>query len=342
MSNKKNFPLIDEFSSWQRTRELSPISIETYNIKLRKYAAWLEAQQIQILEVTAKDLDIYFQYLLIKDRLASSTRASYYTAIKIFYDYLEGNAYIEENPTAGVKPPRKERTYPGCLTNDEITLMLHAPDRKTDIGRRDMALLALLTATGVRVSALCNLRLEDIKLEEISIPARCPRCEQVDYTGRSRLPAKKQQIHIITLKEKGKKSWTIPVSEKAILYLNLYLNEREHGKDSPIVFVSSQTSQVRPLTRQAIWALVRKYARRAGITARVTPHSFRYAVITWLLDCGVDSMTVRDFVGHNFQATTELYKNRTHRALIYAGAHAERNLLAAIETPLDAVLNKRV
>ena len=115
---------------------------------------------------------------------------------------------------------------------------MYAPGLKTEKGKRDTAIMAVLMSAGNRTSALVNLKVSDIRGERVRIPPKCHHCGQTDYTGRSRLKGREEEMVLIDLKEKGGKSWSVPLHRKAAFYLNQYLVQREHGKNSDIVFPS--------------------------------------------------------------------------------------------------------
>lgn len=328
------------FCRWLEHAEKMPKTIRNYQSKVQKFLEYLERHGIDPFNVSNEKVDLYLQFLLIKKKQKASSRNLALAGIKLFYDYFVSKGLIDKNPCAGVKGPKREKRRMGSLTNDEIQLMIHAPDLSTEIGMRDTALLCVLTAVGSRVSALTKLRTGDIRVETVTIPPRCYHCNQVDYSGASRMRAQKKQMAILTIREKGGKEWPIPLNDKAAYYLNQYLIHREHGKDSDILFPGYRSKVVKAISRHGILQVVKKHAEQAGIKGNVTPHSFRRAAITWLLDCGVDQMVVKNFFGHAALTTTEMYRNVTHRSFVFAGAAAERNLLEAIETPMDRVIDK--
>lgn len=337
MENKE---YVSAFCRWLEHNEKMPKTIRNYESKVVKFLEYLKRHGIDLFNLSNEKVDLYLQYLLLKKKQAASSRSLALTGIKLFYDYLESRGLVDKNPTMGVKGPKREKRRMGSLTNDEVQLMIYAPGLDTELGMRDTALMCVLTAVGSRVSALTKLRTGDIRVETVTIPPRCYHCGQVDYSGASRMRAQKKQMAILTIKEKGGKEWPIPLNEKAAYYLNQYLIHREHAKDSDILFPQYRSKVVKAISRHGILQVVKKHAQRAGIKSNVTPHSFRRAAITWLLDCGVDQMVVKNFFGHAALTTTEMYRNVTHRSFVFAGAAAERNLLEAIETPMDKVIGR--
>lgn len=336
--------LIDSFCRQLEWEDLSPRTVKSYRDKVEQFARYLKEKDKGLLSVDGEGANIYFHFLLIKKLHTANTRYSSYCALKRFYDFLVSKGEVKSNPVDGVPVPKRERRPKGSLTLDDAQRMMYAPDRKTEKGKRDTAILAILMSAGNRTSALVNLRVGDIRGEKVKIPPRCHHCGQTDYSGKSRLRGREEEMVLITLKEKGGKSWSVPIHKKAAFYLNQYLVQREHGKNSDIVFPSlrgrKDPDKVKPITRHGIYGLIKKYALEVGIKGNVSPHSFRHLVVTWLLDCGVDEMLTKNFVGHANLKTTDGYRGVSHRAFMYSGMAHEKSILDAIETPMDSILNR--
>lgn len=332
--------LVAGFRLWLEKRERGVKTIKAYLDKVERFSKYLDTHSLGFKDLTAEKVDQYMYFLLAKEKLSAGTRSQTFYALKQFFSYMVKRGELAVNPFDGATRVRKEKRVKGCLTNDEITKMIHAPDLKAEIGIRDTAILAMLTALGTRATALCGLRVGDIKVEEVTIPPKCRHCGQVDYAGQSRLKGSKKPIVIIRVREKGKKEWDIPISDKAAFYLQHYLINRKHNKDSDIVFLCYRRKEPKAINRHGLYDLVRKYAKLAGVNGRVTPHAFRRAAVTWLLDTGVDPIVVKNFFGHESLETTELYRNTTHRSFMWAGVAGEKSLLEAIETPMDALVER--
>jgi len=335
---------IDGFCGWMRRREVAERTLDSYRFKAAAYCRFLAGRGKQADDAVREDVALYLDMLLIKKRLASNTRRLHYMALKQFYDYMISQGMVADNYLEEINPPKKERRKKGALTNDQIQMMIYAPGMKTEIGMRDTALLCMLTALVVRVSALCKLKVSDIRMEELEIPPKCQHCGQIDYSGRSRLRGKKEKMMIVTVHEKGGKFRDIPLHEKAAFFLNQYLVHREHGAESDILFPSYKAkrskSDVVPITRHGVLGVIRRYANEVGISWKVSPHSFRHAAITWLLDCGIDPQTVQNLVGHSSLETTSIYRNVSHRSFVWSGATREKSLLEAIDTPLEDMFGR--
>lgn len=339
-AEEKNKDLLDGFKRWMEAQEASSRTVKSYREKARKLLVYLRRHKVELAAVDSSAVDLYMQYLLINKKQARNTRAQTRYALKRFFAYLVERGEASANPVDKSKPIKKEKRVAGSLTNEEITLMIHAPGVDTELGLRDTAIIAMLASVGARATALCNLRMGDIRIEEVRIPPRCTHCGQVDYSGGSKLRGRKKKIPIVKLREKGGKEWDVPLNDKAAFYLNQYLVQRVHGRDSDVIFPRYRRQPIAPITRHGLRELIRKYAARAGVKGSVSPHSFRRAVITWLMDCGVDEMVVKNFVGHAWLSTTEIYRAVTHRSFAWAGVAEEKSLLEAIETPMDGLMDR--
>lgn len=336
--------LINGFCRQLERDELRVRTVKSYRAKVEQFSKYLEGRGKGLTAVDGEEASVYFHWLLIKKLQSANTRYSSWIGLKRFYDFLVERGEMTSNPILSVKPPKKERRPKGSLTIDDAQRMMYAPGLKTEKGKRDTAIMAVLMAAGNRTSSLVNLRVGDLRSERVRIPPKCHHCGQTDYSGQSRLRGREEDMAFIDLKEKGGKSWSVPLHKKAAFYLNQYLVQREHGKNSDIVFPSLRGKRdpddVKPISRHGIYALIKKYAQEAGIKGDVSPHSFRHLVITWLLDCGVDEMLTKNFVGHSKLTTTEGYRGITHRAFTQAGMADEKSILDAIETPMDDILNR--
>ena len=201
-----------------------------------------------------------------------------------------------ENPAADLSSPKIEKKLPRVLTTAEVDLLLEQPDLQQVGGLRDKAMLEVIYATGVRVSELISLNTLDINLE-----AGFLRC-----TG------------------KGSKERIIPLGSVAVHHLNTYLKAgrpklvRERSETA--LFLNLQGKR---LTRQGFWKILKKYARQAGITKEITPHTIRHSFATHLLENGADLRSVQEMLGHADISTTQIYTQVTQRRLrdIYNKTH---------------------
>jgi len=218
------------------------------------------------------------------------------SAVRSFVRFLCAEREIDRNPLSTLESAAPDRRLPKSLEVDEVSRLLNAPDVREDLGLRDKAMLETLYATGLRVSELVNLRVDDIKGNGGFV--RC--------IG------------------KGDKERVIPLGEIAASYIRAYLErvrDRLAGNtQSEYLFL---TKQGKPMTRVMFWKIIRKYAAQAGINREVTPHMLRHSFATHLIERGADLRSVQEMLGHASIATTQIYTHvsRDHLREVYAESH---------------------
>lgn len=277
-------------------RGLAANTIASYGRDLAQLAEFLAERGI------TSPMDIDEQCIIaFLDRLRShgyeaASVARKISAVRCFVRFLCAEKEIDRNPLSTLESAGLNRRLPKSLEVDEVSRLLNAPDVSDDLGLRDKAMLETLYATGLRVSELVNLRIEDVK-----IAAGFVRC-----VG------------------KGNKERVIPLGEIAASYIRAYL-ERVRGRlagsmRSEYLFL---TKQGKPMTRVMFWKIIRKYATQAGITSEVTPHVLRHSFATHLLERGADLRSVQEMLGHASIATTQIYTHvsRDHLREVYAESH---------------------
>jgi site-specific recombinase XerD len=234
----------------------------------------------------------------IQENYSRPTVARKISAIRSFYRYLRREQLIEEDPSKMVRGPKLARRLPACLDREEVTCLLSMPD-DSSLGVRDRALMEVLYASGMRVSELCGLRIQDYN----------PAAREMRVSG------------------KGAKQRIVLLNESAHGWLERYLTEhwsrlaggRDAQSDQPL-FVSRQASR---LSSRSVHRIVLKYAKSAGINKPITPHTLRHTFATHLLEGGADLRVVQDLLGHTTISTTQIY---THVSLdrlrrIYMSSH---------------------
>lgn len=236
----------------------------------------------------------YVEYLNGSGFAAATVSRSVASA-KAFFHYCFNEGLIDKDPTGGVKAPKIEKKIPEILTMDEVTKLLEQPSGDTPKEIRDKAMLELLYATGIRVTELMNLKIEDVNM----------------------------QMCCITCKS-GNKERLIPFGKEAKIALNKYLTV---GRDamvddttSTILFANCSGQQ---MSRQGFWKLIKYYAKKAGITADITPHTLRHSFAAHLVENGADLRSVQEMLGHSDISTTQIYASMNHNKIreVYAKAH---------------------
>lgn len=283
-------------------RGLSKNTLDSYARDLNKLAAFAEENGI----VEVKDLDFGvvsgWLWSLADQRLSPRSAARHLSALRGLVRYLAREGRLAADPTHLARSPRFGRRLPRTLSEEEVLRLIATPDISKLRGLRDRSMLSLVYAAGLRVSELIGLELGDIDLER----------------------------GLLAAFGKGKKRRLVPIGRVALDHLEAYLNayqEQQRGKRSPRASPNSNSSVVfrsprgGPLTRQAFWKIVRRYARAAGIAGAIHPHQLRHSFATHLLVHGADLRSVQALLGHKDVSTTEIYTHvsqehvrRTHRA----------------------------
>jgi integrase/recombinase XerD len=221
-----------------------------------------------------------FVYALKDLGLAPSTIRRQISAIRTYYKFLVGEGLATRDPSERIESPKLGRTLPSVLTVAEVERLLAAPNTDEPLAIRDRALLEFAYATGARVSEVVALRLQDVMYED----------------GLARLFGK------------GSKQRLIPVGRRALGAVALYAREIrpsfDHGHGKGFVFLNARGTR---LSRVGAWAIIKRAARTAGITKRVTPHTLRHTFATHLLRGGADLRAVQEMLGHADLSTTQLY-----------------------------------
>jgi len=276
-------------------RGLAENSLEAYRRDLARYLAYLAASGH---EATALPRPAVPRYLLHLREAGLSPRsvARHLSAIRQFHRFLVREQRSAEDPTAHLDSPKPWRRLPAVLGIDEVDRLLAAALPATPQGLRDLAMLELMYASGLRVSELVGLRLADLDLG----------------TG------------IVRVLGKGDKERLVPVGDTAAARLRAYLAEGRPRlavrRVTPFLFVARHGGR---LTRQAFWRLIKRQAESAGILKPVTPHTLRHSFATHLLERGADLRAVQLMLGHSDIGTTQIYTHvtRAHLKAIYDKHH---------------------
>jgi integrase/recombinase XerD len=228
--------------------------------------------------------------------LSARSIARLISTLRGFYAWAVERRHVRRDPTAHLSAPRAARKLPRYLTPEEVTALLDAPDRASPRGMRDAAMLELLYATGLRVSELTGLRLEDLRLDAA----------------------------YVTTMGKGSKERVVPMGAEACDRLREYLGGARAGlaqeRRTPFVFLSARGAR---LTRQGFWKILRSYGRQAGIRSALSPHVLRHSFATHLLEHGADLRSVQMMLGHSDISTTQIYThvNRERLKSLYKDFH---------------------
>jgi integrase/recombinase XerD len=288
-------PLIDAFCDQLWLRDgLAPASLASYRRDLTAFRAWLAKRNTALLDARRADCDAWLADQFRAHAKATSI-ARRLSALRRFYRLQLEQGAVREDPTLRVTAPRKPRRLPKFLSERQVEALLAAPDVATPLGLRDRAMLETLYATGLRVSELVGLTHAQVALSS----------------------------GVVRVLGKGSKERLVPLGEEAIAWLTRYLEKSRPqlagGKRGDHVFLTARHG---PLTRQAFWGLVKRYAPRAGIPqANLSPHVLRHAFATHLLNHGADLRVVQLLLGHADITTTTIYTHVARERLKQLHAH---------------------
>ncbi|MDD3368987.1 MAG: site-specific tyrosine recombinase XerD [Lachnospiraceae bacterium] len=287
---------IDTFISYLHNVKKTSTNTElSYHRDLMKVCHFMKEQGItDIHKVTAESLETYISSLEAKNFAAASISRNI-ASIKAFYHYLYKEDMIEADVSEELKAPKIEKKIPEIMTQDEVVRLLDQPTGDTPKEIRDKAMLELLYATGIRVTELINLQVKDVNL----------------------------QMNFILCVDANKER-VIPFGNAARTALIRYM---EYGREAMIddkketVLFTNCSGQ--PMSRQGFWKLIKYYAKKANITADITPHTLRHSFAAHLVENGADLRSVQEMLGHSDISTTQIYAtlNHNHIREVYAKAH---------------------
>ncbi len=273
---------------------LSANTLEAYRRDLAAYREFFEKQKLKDWSKVRREHIMQFLMQEKRRGLEAPSIARRLVAVKVFHRFLVAEKHLAEDITSVLETPKLWKKLPHVLTRPEMEAILKAPDTKKAAGIRDRALLECLYATGTRVSEMVGLKLSDVNLENGFL--RC--------LG------------------KGGKERIVPIGKQAISACREYL-EKVRAKLKPKTEHFFTGKRKGGLTRQFLWQLVKKYARQAGITKPLTPHTFRHSFATHLLEGGADLRIVQELLGHSDISTTQIYTHvsRDHLKSVHARFH---------------------
>lgn len=273
-------PIIEQFldSLWQE-HGLSDNTITSYRLDLEQFLAWLPEPKA-FLRVDNIDLQQFLGERL-QQGYKSSSSARMLSCLRKFFRYLYVENYRTDEPTAALESPRKPIRLPKSLSEDQVLNLLDCPNILDPIELRDKAMLELLYATGLRVTELVSLTLDNLSLRQ----------------------------GVVRIIGKGDKERLVPIGEEANYWVTEFFQYGRmvllHNEQSDIVFPSKRG---RHMTRQTFWHRVKHYALLSGIdTDKLSPHVLRHAFATHLVNHGADLRVVQMLLGHSDLSTTQIY-----------------------------------
>ena len=289
---EKKIKLFLEFL--QKDKKLSNNTLQSYKRDITQYESYINEENLQYLKVTKDDIKKYLENLKNIGK-KTSTISRNLASIRSFYQYLVRTKKIKEDPTEGIQSPKVEKRVPSVLSSKEVELLLEQPKAVDLKGTRDKAMLEFAYATGLRVTEIINLNLEDVNLKEGYVS-----CTNANKQRNIPLGA----ISINALKEYIKKArpYLIKSEDEKSLFVNI------NGKR---------------LTRQGFWKIVKFYKEQAHIDKDITPHVLRHSFATHLLQNGADLKAIQVMLGHSDISSTQVYMQFQDEGLksIYKKAH---------------------
>lgn len=275
---------------------LSENTLEAYGRDLSKFLAYLKQRKIENPRDVKRSDILAFVGQLLDEGAAFSSSARHLSSIKSFFRFLILEGDITVNPADNLESPKIRRKLPEVLTVQEVEQLLSSPNVVSLTGLRDRAMFELMYATGLRVSELLSLEVDDVNLS-----AGYVRC-----LG------------------KGRKERIVPVGKTASFWVERYIGRSRQklikGTVNRTLFVNAKG---RKMTRQGFWKLLNKHIEHAGITKEVTPHTLRHSFATHLLENGADLRSVQEMLGHADISTTQIYTHltKTHLREVYQKSH---------------------
>jgi integrase/recombinase XerD len=263
----------------QTERGASPHTLAAYRRDLAGFTAFLSRRERAIGAVRLGDLSEYLAELRRRG-LGARSAARHLSAVRGLYRFLLAAGEIRRDPTEHLESPRPPRRLPRTLSVEDAAALVESPDLSAPEGLRDRAMLELLYASGLRASECLALRLEDLNIAAGYVTA----------TG------------------KGNRQRLVPVGAQALKWVERYaLTSRPafvKRSDPGALFVNRYG---RPLSRQALWMMIKRAGRRAGVRSTVSPHTLRHSFASHLLERGADLRSVQAMLGHADIATTQIY-----------------------------------
>lgn len=280
---------VEDFLSYLGSEKgLAQNTLISYRRDIEMFIAVLNERGISSLNRVEEEDMITFLSLLKAKNYATSSICRATVAVKMLFRFLKREKAIEKDIALHLDLPRMWQLIPEVLTISEVEDLLHAPNPSTLIGARDRAILQVIYASGLRVSEVCGLNLQDV------------------------------DDQIVRVKGKGGKERIVPIAKAAVdaidHYLIQYRQHAAHEKTMPL-FVSEKGKRI---SRVLIWKRIKLYAKQANIHKEISPHTLRHSFATHLLENGADLRVIQEMLGHSNISTTDRYTQISQRHLVEA------------------------
>lgn len=289
---EKQIKLFLEFI--QKEKKLSNNTLQSYRRDIKQYEEYIEQEKMNYLKITQEDIHAYLDELAQKGKKASTISRNL-ASIRSFYQFLFRARKVKGDPTEGIQSPKIEKKAPNVLSAKEVELLLDQPKDVDLKGTRDKAMLEFAYATGMRVTEIISLDIDDVNVEEGYAICR-----------------------------NGNKQRTVPLGGISVKALKEYVQEARpiliRDENEKALFVNINGKR---LTRQGFWKIVKYYKEQAHITKDITPHVLRHSFATHLLQNGADLKAIQTMLGHSDISSTQVYMQFQNENLknIYRKAH---------------------
>lgn len=287
---------IDDFACYiSEQKHKSESTIQSYRHDAEKYAQYVEALGgADVLGATKTTILMYLLDMQKQGR-APSTVSRTLASLRSFYTYLCAQGFVSKNPTDGLEAPKVEKKLPRILTTSEVDRLMNQPSDEDDKGCRDKAMLEVLYATGIRVSELMELSIDDVDLNVGCIHCRSEKHDRVVPIGHA-------------------------AQEALLRYISTSREKLISEDDEKTLFVSCGG---RKMSRQGFWKIIKKYREKANIDTDITPHTLRHSFAAHLLENGADLKSIQEMLGHTDISSTQVYSKLINSRIkeVYAKAH---------------------
>ena len=275
-------------------KKLSDNTFQSYKRDILQYKEYIDMNNLDYSKANEGNIKDYLTYLGDLNKKAT-TISRHLASIRLFYQYLLKFNKVQEDPTSNVQAPKIDKKAPSILTSEEVTLLLNQPKNVDLKGIRDKAMLEFAYATGMRVTEIISLNIDDINLEEGVVNCKTRTKTRTIPLGKISLNALKEYVENV-------RDILIKDENEQALFVNI------NGKR---------------LTRQGVWKIVKFYKEQAHITKEITPHVLRHSFATHLLQNGADLKSIQTMLGHSDISSTQVYMQFQDESLknIYRKAH---------------------
>lgn len=288
---------LDDFLQYIGSEKgLSINSIEAYQRDCLSFVAFLEERGIVKFTDVTQDHILDFLSQLSDLQYATSSISRCMIALKVLFRFLKREQIVEHNIALYLETPKLWQLIPEVLSEREVDLLLAQPDSNHPIGARDKAVLELLYASGLRVSEICTIKIYDVDDETVRVFG------------------------------KGSKERIVPIGKYALAAIDhylIYFRCRYDSENQKELFVTNKGA---PIDRVMVWRMIKEYARKAGITKNISPHTLRHSFATHLLDHGAELRVIQEMLGHSSITSTDRYTHvsKTHIQKAFDAFHPRK------------------